>query len=168
MRRGLRYRIRLFGWLLPAACFLIFGGSSCGGGGEADYQQGARILYYPRSNAYLDLDNHLYLVFDTVEQQWGRKGQLTEAEQQDLGPSVPIENAPVPVYRDNGQHKLVYGTSIFTDDAVLARKRREDSLATAAPPPPEFEKEPEPAPEPKRKTRVGRWLQKIFGKKDRS
>ncbi|RYY89674.1 MAG: hypothetical protein EOO15_05520 [Chitinophagaceae bacterium] len=134
---------------------------------ERSYQQGAHIRYFPEANSYFDEDNKVYLLFDTVEQQWGTRAQLNQEELSKLGNSVVVEKPALPVYRDNAQHRLMYATTRYTDRAELARKRREDSLASLppgakplAPPPPT----PEP---PKKKTKVGRWLQKVFGKKDR-
>jgi hypothetical protein len=138
-------------FLLAAACH------------DAPYSQGEHILYYPRSNVYLDQDNKVYLLFDTVEQSWQRRAELAPKEQEALGPSVPIEDAPRPVYRANEQHRLVYGTSIYSNDAELAKKRREDSVAAA--PPPVVNHAPEEPEAPKKKSKVGRWLQKIFGGK---
>ncbi|TCJ12649.1 hypothetical protein EPD60_15400 [Flaviaesturariibacter flavus] len=124
-----------------------------------EYHQGNSILYYPQRDAYRDEENGVYLVFDSVEQQWTRRDTLEGSP----GPAVRIADPGVPVYRDNAQHRLIYGTARFADRDELARKRVEDSLAAVpklAPPPP-----PEEAP--KRKTRVGRWLEKIFGKKEK-
>ena len=132
--------------------------------GERRYEQGTHILYYPQSNVYLDQDNHMYLRFDTVEQRWERRERLNPAEEAALGAAVPIGQPAQPVYRDNAQHRLIYGTARYTDPAALARKRVEDSLAAAPP-----ATAPAPAPpvetQPKKKSRVGRWLQKIFGKR---
>ncbi|TCZ73362.1 hypothetical protein [Flaviaesturariibacter aridisoli] len=146
-------------------CFsllLLLTMAACSDPGNARYEQGSRILYYPRSNVYLDQDQHQYLLFDTVEQQWHRKPRLDPDQEAALGAAVTIENPKQPVYRDNAQHRLVYGTAQYTDRNALARKRVEDSLAaappTAAPPVEEA---------PKKKSRVGRWLQKIFGKKEK-
>lgn len=142
-------RLTLFLLLLLGAC------------SDRPYQQGAHLLYYPQRNAYLDQDNRVYLLFDTVEQRWTRRAQLSQPEEAALGESVVIDHPAVPVYRDNAQHRMLYATLRYTDPAALARKRREDSLAASPPPVPDTSA----APEPKKKSRVGRWLQKLFGKK---
>ncbi|RYY40466.1 MAG: hypothetical protein EOO08_04855 [Chitinophagaceae bacterium] len=132
--------------------------------GERSYEQGTHLRYFPESNVYFDEDNKVYLLFDTVAQQWEREAQLNENQLVRLGHSVAIAQPSTPVYRDNAQHRLMYGTARYTDPAVLARKRVEDSLASL---PPRAALPPTSAEEPKKKTRVGRWLQKVFGKKDK-
>ncbi|WP_460568165.1 hypothetical protein [Flaviaesturariibacter terrae] len=135
--------------------------ASCGGG-ERNYTQGSDILYYPERNLYFDKSNNRYLAFDTVEQQWRQEAPEAVGAPGTLGPAVPIEHPAVPVYRDNAQHRLVYGTVRYTDRTELARKRVEDSLAASRPP--AAAPEPVPGEAPKKKSKLGRWLQKIFGK----
>jgi hypothetical protein len=152
-------RLRAVGLLALLAMLLL---GSCHQAPE--YKQGARILYYPRSNAYFDQDNAVYILFDTVEQQWKRQANLVEEARANLGPSVPVEGPSVPVYKDNVRHRLLYGTALYADDSQLARKRREDSIRNVPPIP---EAPPPAVPEPRRKTKVGRFLEKIFGRKNK-
>ncbi|RYY93959.1 MAG: hypothetical protein EOO11_18815 [Chitinophagaceae bacterium] len=137
------------------------------GSNEAPYKQGTHLLYYPDANVYLDQDSKRYLLFDTVEQRWTPQRELTNEQQAALGSAVVLQKPSDPVYKDNAQHRLVYGSARYTNPSDLARKRREDSLASV---PPQPQAVPAPADTPaeeaqKKKSRVGRWLQKIFGKK---
>jgi|GEM_PF-4093183 len=128
--------------------------------------QGQRILFYPRANVYRDEERNRWYRYDSAAGSWEQAKQLPEAEARRLDRAVLIAQPQVPVYRDNGQHKLVYGTSRYAAPDDLKRKRYEDSLAEVPPPPVQKpEAAPAPAEEPRRKTKVGRWLQKVFGKK---
>ncbi|RYZ20906.1 MAG: hypothetical protein EOO16_14955 [Chitinophagaceae bacterium] len=127
---------------------------------DPEYRQGSRVVYYPQRDVYRDEDNSVYLVFDSVEQQWTRQDTVSGS----LGKAIPIAEPAVPVYRENAQHRLIYGTASFADRNELSRKRLEDSLASV----PKTPKVVPPEDEPKRKTKIGRWLEKVFGKKEKS
>lgn len=96
-------------------------------------KQGSTFLYYPKANIYYDIEQKQYYVFDSSVNQWQKEKQLTLNEN-DLGKKVLLTNAPVPVYRDNAQHRLIYGAALYTSSDEVRRKYIEDSLNSLPPP----------------------------------
>jgi hypothetical protein len=137
---------------------------SCAVPQSKEYTQGNHIWYYPGADTYFDEENKVYLLFDTVAQQWQPVEILADAQRNAL-PANPvlIPQPAVPVYRDIEKHRLLYSTLPYIIPGELARKRQEDSIALQP-----RKTQPVPAGTEIRKTKIGRWLQKIFGKKEKS
>ncbi|RYY99523.1 MAG: hypothetical protein EOO11_04685 [Chitinophagaceae bacterium] len=151
-------------WLLA---LLLLCAGACAEDKKKDEPQGERILFYPLANTYFDQDRERYYWLDTATYEWTRRDTLPPELVAGLGRSVPIPRPSVPVYRDNAQHRLIYGTSLYSTRSDLERKRREDSLADAKrredirKARAETEK-----PKEKERTKLGKWLRKVFGKKE--
>jgi hypothetical protein len=142
---------------LSLLCSLFF--ASCG-----EEKQGTNILFYPLKNIYYDQDIKKYYVFDTAARNWKKEKELSVAGGA-LGKSALIPNPAVPVYSDNAQHRLIYGTALYTDRNDIRRKYVEDSIASLPPPVVvEEEKKKEEKKEEKKKSGFRKWIDKIFGK----
>lgn len=143
-----------WGHLLLLCLLLSF--ASCG-----EEKQGERIMFYPLANVYFDQDNEKYYAIDPQTRSWQKTKELP-AVNTTLGKGVPIPNPSVPVYKDNRQHKLIYGARLYTTKEEIRRKFVEDSLASV-PPPPKKEKKKEEKKEEEKKGGFRKWLDKIFG-----
>ncbi|GAA4325625.1 hypothetical protein [Flaviaesturariibacter amylovorans] len=159
-----RWKVMAGPGLVAVLCLCLM---ACGDTARKDEPQGKRILYYPLANTYFDQDRERYYWLDTATYEWTRRDTLPAALRDGLGRSISIPNPPVPVYRDNAQHRLIYGTALYSTKTDLERKLREDSLADVA----RREairkaQEAEQKPKEKERTKVGKWLRRVFGKKE--
>ncbi len=131
---------------------------------KREKQQGTTFLFYPLRNIYFDQDNKEYYYFDSTRLEWQVTATLPELVVAGLGRSVLLDSVPVPVYRDNASHRLIHGAILYSSPDSVRRQYREDSLASL----PKIDTTVavrKDSVQVKRKSRVGRFLEKIFGKK---
>jgi hypothetical protein len=104
---------------------------SCGPA-QKQKKQGATFFYYPKTNIYYDIEQKEYYLYDSAISAWKMQEQSPAADS--LGKKVLIEHASVPVYKDNEQHRLIYGTALYSSASDVRRKYIEDSLNSLPPP----------------------------------
>jgi hypothetical protein len=126
--------------------------------------QGSAFYFYPKPNVYYDIEQKQYYAVSSTTQQWERKASLSATESARLGEKVLIDTPGIPVYKDNAHHRLVYSAALYASPEDLRRKYEQDSISSLPPKPvtPEVEKKEE-----KKRTKVGKFLNKIFGKKNK-
>lgn len=133
---------------------------------ESRPAQGTAFYFYPKSNVYYDIEQKQYYALSPATQQWEQKASLNADEKAGLGEKVLINTPGIPVYKDNAHHRLVYSAALYASPEDLRRKYEQDSISSLPPKPtlqePKVEKKSE-----KKRTRVGKFLNKIFGKKDK-
>ena len=95
---------------------------------QANTTQGNTYDYYPRANIYYDIEQKHYLVFDSAQNIWQRKTNLSTEENALLSKKVVISNPSLPVYQANDYHRLVYGTALYSSSEEIRKKFNEDSL----------------------------------------
>ncbi|MDB5250954.1 MAG: hypothetical protein JWP27_123, partial [Flaviaesturariibacter sp.] len=147
-----------------ATCLFFLGLTMAGCGSRQDHSQGQAFYFYPRANVYFDIEQKEYYAFDSVASSWRRTATLDKELEQALGRRVLIDTPGVPVYRENARHRLIYSAALYGSPEELQRKFIEDSLKSVAPKPAPATAEPPPV---KRKSGIRRFLDKIFGKKDK-
>lgn len=151
--------------ILPALMLFVFGTGCVTDTAKKDKQQGTNFLFYPLPNIYFDQDNKEYYFFDSTQSNWQTTADLPAPIVARLGRSVRLDSVPVPVYRDNEMHKLIHGAILYSSPDKLRQQYHEDSMASL-PKPDTLATPATDSVQAKKKSRVGRWLQKIFGKKD--
>lgn len=133
---------------------------------EAPPVQGTAFYFYPKPNVYYDIEQKQYYTVSATTQQWERRSSLSTAETASLGEKVLIDTPGVPVYKDNAHHRLVYSAALYASPEDLRRKYEQDSISSLPPKP--ISDEPKNGEKGgKKKTRVGKFLDKLFGKKDK-
>lgn len=95
---------------------------------QANTEQESTFDYYPRANIYYNIDQKYYLVFDSAQNVWQQKNNLTTEENALLSKKVVITDPSVPVYLDNEHHRLIYGTILYSSSEEIHKKFLEDSL----------------------------------------
>ncbi len=135
-------------------------------------KQGNTFEYYPRVNIYYDIDEKYYLVFDSAQNAWQQKNNLSAEETDMLSKKVVITNPSRPVYKDNDNHRLIYGTVLYSSPEVLRQKFIEDSIKLAAvkkeKPIKKVDTVAEAEREKKPKRGLKKFFDKIFNKKDKN
>src|SRR5580765_8262461 len=89
---------------------------------EQSQIQGKSFYYYPRANVYYDIEEKQYIFFDSLKNTWEKKQQPSPEEIEKMGKKIAIENPSVPVFKDNQQHRIVYGTALYTSTGELRKK----------------------------------------------
>lgn len=128
--------------------------------------QGTTFYYFPKANVYYDLEQKEYYVLDSVAGNWQQKKQLPVEEQSHLGKKIVIENPSVPVYKDNNQHRMIYGIVLYSSPEEMRQKFIEDSLKSLPKKIPKRirrEEESENEHQEKPKSKLRKFLDKIFG-----
>jgi hypothetical protein len=131
---------------------------------ESHPVQGTAFYFYPKPNVYYDIEQKQYYSLSPTTQQWEQKASLNATESAGLGEKVLIDTPGIPVYKDNAHHRLVYSAALYASPEDLRRKYEQDSISSLPPEPtkPEVERKEE-----KKRTKVGKFLNRIFGKKDK-
>jgi hypothetical protein len=114
------------------------------------------FYYYPKRNIYFDTTNKQFIFYDSTSNKWNT-GNLPAELYADLGKSSTIENPTQPVWLDNKNHRLIYSAALYADSTDFKKKAPVKKTKNTA-------VKDGPA-EPKKKTKVGEFLKKIFGKK---
>ncbi len=133
-------------------------------------KQGSTYEYYPRANIYYDVGKKYYMVFDSAQDAWQQKNNLSSEENNLLSKKVVITNPSQPVYKDNDNHRLIYGTVLYSSSEELRQKFIEDSIKLAALEKEKPVKKVEPKLEIEKKPKRGlkKFFDKIFNKKDKN
>lgn len=95
---------------------------------QVNTKQESTFDYYPRANIYYNIEKKYYLVFDSAQNVWQQKNNLTTEENALLSKKVVITDPSDPVYLDNEHHRLIYGTKLYSSPAEIHKKYIEDSL----------------------------------------
>lgn len=145
--------------LLAVATFILFKPNK-----KKRQIPGTSFNYYPKANVYYDIDNKVYFLI--VNEKWERSKDLTEQQKSLLGKQVIINNPAIPVWKENEQHRLVYGTALYTSKRDFKRKYYEDSINSlpkkvVVPTKDSEEREAEE----KKRSGVRKFFDKIFRKK---
>ena len=150
--------------LLPCIfSILLFQFSSCAPDKkEKGKQQGDNFLFYPLPNIYFDEDNKEYYFFDSTKTSWQTTGMLPPTVVERLGRSVRLDSVPVPVYKDNETHRLIHGAILYSSPDKVRQQYEEDSLASLPKKDTVVKADSTPV---KKKSKFGRFIEKIFGKK---
>lgn len=125
---------------------------------------GTTYLFYPLQNIYFDQDNKEYYYYDSVKAVWQTTATLSPEISARLGKYVLLDSVALPVYRDNSVHRMIHGSILYSSPGEIQRKYREDSLASL---PKKDTLTNADSIATKKRSRIGRWFQKVFGKKDK-
>lgn len=132
---------------------------------EKDFQ-GTTFYYYPKRNLYYDLDRKRYIFLSEDLKTWLYKKEVSREEQATLGKHSVITNPATPIWKDNGQHKLIYGVTLYTSPENVQKQFFEDSLNSLPKKPTSLAKKnsPENKKDKKHKSGIGKFFDKIFRK----
>jgi hypothetical protein len=119
--------------------------------------------YFPKANVYFDSANKDYLFLSNDSGRWQSAKQIPAVVLALMDKSVQIQNPPDPVWRDNENHRLVYSALLYaTPTDTVAKKKVVKQLPKQTKPVVDSA-----ALEVKEKKGVGKFFQKIFGRKKR-
>ena len=127
------------------------------------------VVYYPKANIYYSSGTGLFYYFDSNEKGWKEVKTLNEEQKLSLGQKALIPAPPDPVWANNEQDRLFYGTGLYASRKDLREKFYEDSINSLTP---KIVVQPEPLPgekneqaEAKPKNKIRRFFDKLFGRK---
>ena len=134
-----------------------------------DPTDGTTFYYYPKANLYFDVERERYIFPDSAQGGWLKSKKLPEGREGKLGQYVILNNPESPVWSQNSQHRLVYGTTLYSRKDEIRRKFVEDSLRSVV------VRKPTPAKKaPKDKKEetddrngIERFFDDLFGKKEK-
>lgn len=144
--------------------FILFSCLACGADNEKPAATGPANLppqyyYYPRANVYFDSANKEYLFLAADQHSWQTAKQIPAVVKNLMDKGVLIEHPAQPVWQDNAKHKLVYSALLYaTPSDTLEKKeapRPVKKTGTAS----------DNSKEKKERKGLGKFLDKIFGKK---
>ena len=72
-----------------------------------------KYYFYPKANVYYDSVNRDYLFLTNDGRTWQTEKQIPAAMQVFMDKSVLIDSPSSPVWKDNGNHKLLYSALLY-------------------------------------------------------
>jgi hypothetical protein len=140
---------------------------SCQEVGKSKPTQGKNIYYYPTANVYYDADNNLYMVLNETAG-WETKDELPQEQITTLGQKVVVENPSLPVWKDNGDHKMIYAANLYTTKDDYRQKFIEDSISSLPRKTnPVAKQQGDSTSMKKEKSGVGKFLNRLFRGKEK-
>jgi len=117
-----------------------------------------KYYFYPQANVYFDTVNQDYLFLTNEGKTWTSARQIPDVVQSMMDKSVLIDSPAAPVWKDNANHKLVYSALLYAspNDTV---ERKEPVVVV---------KKPVNSDSVKKKKGLGKFLDKIFGRKKKA
>lgn len=111
--------------------------------------------FYPKANVYFDTVNKDYLFLGGDGSTWASGKAIPAAMQSMMDKSVLLDTFSQPVWKDNQNHRLIYSAALYA--------KPEDTIERKPPPPPVV---PKPVDTVKKEKKgLGKFLDKLFGKK---
>lgn len=149
----------IIGFLIIAAiaAFLFFNSSS-----EKEPEDFV-FMYYPKANTYYHISSNEFVFIDPSTGSWERSEQMPALEDS-LGKYVTLNITDDPVWKNNRQHRIVYGTSLYASPQEVKTKLVEDSVKSLPPKPVVVVKRDTVTDEKQEKKRSGvrRFFDRIF------
>lgn len=128
---------------------------------------GTTFYYYPKANLYFDVHRERYIYPDTVKGGWQKSKKLPGDRKGALGQYVILNNPTPPVWTQNSQHRLVYGTTLYAKGDDVRRKFIEDSLRSVVvvrPTPPPQQRRSGGKDSTDKRSGIDRFFDRLFGK----
>ncbi len=113
-----------------------------------------KYYFYPKANVYFDSVNKDYIFLSADGSLWQSVKQIPAAMQALMDKSVFIDTAAQPVWKNNERHKIIYSALLYASPADTQEVKTVTPLAKEA-----------PKDVKKEKKGIGKFLDKIFGKK---
>lgn len=113
-----------------------------------------RYYFYPKANVYFDSVNKDYLFLGGDGATWTTQKQIPAAVQSMMDKGVLIQTPAQPVWKDNANHKLIYSAALYATAADTVEKKVSPPVKVDT----AVKKE-------ERKSGIGRFFSKLFGKK---
>lgn len=76
-------------------------------------QQSSTYYYYPRVNVYYDVAHSIYIYLDEDGKTWQSAKQVSDKLTTGMGKKAVLINPPLPVWKSNEHHKMVYSTALY-------------------------------------------------------
>jgi hypothetical protein len=80
------------------------------------------FYYYPKANIYYHIPKHEFIYFDPAEDSWHTSRQLPDSLKYALDKNVLLNDPPLPVWKENEQHRLIYAVSFYASPEDFKEK----------------------------------------------
>lgn len=128
-------------------------------------KQSSTYYYYPKVNMYYDVANSIYIYLDTDGKTWQSAKQITDKLTTGMGKKAILINPPLPVWKSNEHHKMVYSTALYASSKDFRKSPPKTSTVTSKPN--TEAKKPEAAQQQEKKeSGIERFFKRLFKKKD--
>ena len=116
-----------------------------------------KYYFYPKANVYFDTVNKTYIFLGSDGRTWTSEKEIPAAMQSMMDKSIFLDTASQPVWKDNQNHRLIYSAVLYASPA--------DTIEEA---PPVIVQQAPPEVEKKEKKGLGKFFDKLFGKKKKN
>jgi len=150
----------LFGCLLAVAGIVVLSARKTG---NQEPVQTHTYYYYPKVNIYYDVNKETYIYLAEDGKTWQTAKQVSDKLTTGMGKKAVLNNPPLPVWKSNEYHRMVYSTSLYAS----AKDFRKD---IPRPQPkvtkPAVAKKVEEKKDDKKDSGIERFFKRLFKKKD--
>jgi len=118
-----------------------------------------KYYFYPKANVYFDTVNKDYLFLGGDGVTWTTGKEIPAAMQSMMDKMVLLDTFSQPVWRDNENHRLVYSAVLYASPTDTVEKKKPVAKQTGN------QKAQDHGEPKKEKKGLGKFLDKLFGKK---
>jgi hypothetical protein len=76
-------------------------------------KQSVTYYYYPKVNVYYDVAHSIYIYLAEDGKTWESAKQVSDKLTTGMGKKAVLINPPLPVWKSNDHHKMVYSTALY-------------------------------------------------------
>ena len=113
---------------------------------------------------YYDVANSIYIYLAEDGKTWQSAKQVTDKLSTGMGKKAVLINPPLPVWKSNAHHKMVYSTALYASSKDFRKAPPKAAPAVANKPITE-EKKAEVKKEEKKDSGIERFFKRLFKKK---
>ncbi len=125
-------------------------------------KQSTTYYYYPRVNIYYDVIKGTYIYLGTDGKTWESAKQVSDKLSTGMGKKAVLINPPLPVWKSNEQHRLVYSTALY---ATASDFRKDPPKVPVKVIKPAEDKKAQAEKEEKKGSGFERFFKRLFKKK---
>ena len=155
------FKILFLGVLAAAGIFTLSARKSAGK--KSSIKQSSTYYYYPRVNMYYDVANSVYIYKAPDGKSWESGKQITDKVTTGMGKKAVLINPPLPVWKSNAHHKMVYSTALYASAKDFRKAPPKAPITTSKPA--EDKKVAEEQKTQKKDSGIERFFKRLFKKK---
>ena len=157
-------KILFFALFAVAGIFALSARTS--GNKKPPAQQSSTYYYYPKVNMYYDVANNIYIYLGDDGKTWQSAKQVTDKLSSGMGKKAVLINPPLPVWKSNAHHKMVYSTALYASAKDFKKAPPKTSPPVVANKPATAKKAEVEQKDVKKESGIEKFFKRLFKKKD--
>ncbi|HEY0679309.1 MAG TPA: hypothetical protein VGD17_13555 [Chitinophagaceae bacterium] len=149
-----------FGCLLAVAGIIVLSARKTA---KKEQVQTHTYYYYPKVNMYYDVSKGTYIFLAEDGKTWQSAKQVSDKLNTGMGKKAVLNNPPLPVWKSNEYHRMVYSTSLYASAKDFRKDQPKPQPKVTKP---AVARKVEEKKEEKKDSGIERFFKRLFKKKE--